>query len=93
MTRKIEVPVADTTLLQLLEMGARITFGSQRYLKGDLDGRYVAVGNGFGSLGLWDMDSRTGVDDAVGDLVRDAAEHGLDLHGGEIVREDESDDG
>lgn len=87
---KIEVPAADTTLLQLLGMGARITFGSQRYLSGDLASRYIAMGNEFSGIGVWDLDARDGVDQAVNDLIRDAAENGLDLHGGELPHPDDA---
>ena len=89
MTRNTGTPTAETTLLDLLNMGARITFGSGRSLRGDLDGRYIAVANDLSSLGLWDLDAKTGVDDAVNDLVRDARESGYDLHGTEIADEDE----
>lgn len=77
-------PTAQTTLGELLRMGARIEFGSKRSLNGLTVGSYVEVTNEFGSLGLWDMDSSTGVDDAVNDLVNDARESGFDLHGHEI---------
>lgn len=89
MTKEVPIPTANTTLLDLLNMGARITFGSGRSLKGDLDGRYVAVSNEFGSLGLWDMDAASGVQDAVHDLVRDARESGLDLHGAELATDED----
>ncbi len=89
MTRNATIPTASTTLLELLSMGAEITFGSGRTLKGDVRNGYISVANEFGGLGLWDIDAKTGVDDAVSDLVRDAREHGLDLHGAEIPHPDD----
>lgn len=90
MTKKTGLPTGSTTLLELLQMGARVTFGSGRAMAGDLRGRYIDVANEFGGLGSWDLDASTGVDDAVSDLVRDAAEHGLDLHGSELPHPDDA---
>lgn len=79
-----DLPNADTTIIELLRMGARIEFGSGRSLRGDVKDGYIAVANEFGALGLWDMDSKTGVSDAVNDLTRDARESGIKLDGTEI---------
>jgi hypothetical protein len=89
MSKKIDLPTATTTLAELLEMGAKIGFGSGRTMRGNLIDRYIDVGNEFGSLGVWDLDAKHGVEEAVSDLVRDAGEHGLDLHGGELPHEDD----
>ena len=74
------LPTAETTLHDLLRLGAKVTFG-ERSLKGDPRDGYVEVSNAFGSLGLWDMDNAEGVNSAVADLAKDARENGYDLHG------------
>lgn len=78
-----------TTIAELMRMGARITFGSGRSMAGDTRGGYIQVTNEFGSLGLWDMDAATGVEDAIADLTRDAAESRMTLHGVEILEADD----
>lgn len=78
-----------TTIDELLRMGARITFGSGRSMTGDVRGGYIAVANEFGGLGVWDLDDKNGVEQAVHDLARDAAESGMTLHGKEIPEEGE----
>ena len=70
-------------------MGAKITFGSGRSLSGKLANRYIQVSNEYGSLGVWDLDAKSGVDDAVSDLVRDDRESGLDLHGQTLPTDDD----
>jgi len=93
MNKPIAVPTATTTLAELVGMGATITFRSGRSLRGLTKTRYIEVANEFGGLGLWDMDASDGIDSAVRDLQKDAAEHGQDLHGIEIVAsEDDADD-
>lgn len=92
MTKNIEIPTATTTVAELLEMGAKISFGSGRTMRGNLVDRHIDVGNEFGSLGVWDLDAKHGVEEAVCDLVRDAREHGLDLHGNELPHEDDEED-
>ena len=81
-------PTAETPLLDLLRMGARIEFDSGRTLQGSPSDGYIQMSNEAGSLGLWDMDSETGVRDAVDDLERDAAESGLTLHGESLPHPD-----
>lgn len=79
-----------TTIDELLRMGARITFGSGRSMSGDVRNGYIRVANEFCSLGVWDLDATTSVDQAVSDLTRDAAESGMTLHGKEIPEEEET---
>jgi hypothetical protein len=85
MNRNDAIPTATTTLAELMAMGARVEFGSGRAMRGDVRNGYVDVSNEFGPLGVWDADAADGVDRAVGDLVRDAREHGVDLHGRTIA--------
>jgi len=91
MSKNVTIPTATTTLAELMAMGAKVGFRSGRTMSGDVRNGYVDVANEFGSLGVWDMDSKTGVDDAVADLVRDARESGCDLHGTEIDPEENGD--
>ncbi|MFZ3481731.1 hypothetical protein [Sphingomonas sp. 3-13AW] len=89
MTKDVTLPTASTTLAELLNMGAQITFNSGRSLRGDLRDRYIHVRNEFGGLGVWDLDGSSGIDDAVRDLANDAAESGYDLHGRELPDPDD----
>ena len=87
MPKTTTLPTGDTTLAELLAAGATVTFGSGRRMTGQTRDRYIAVANEFGPLGLWDMDSKDGVRDAVGDLARDAAESSMDLHGAPLPQD------
>lgn len=89
MGKGVVTPTANTTLVELLRMGAKITFGSGRSLRGARGNGYIEVSNEFGSLGLWDIGAQDGVDQAVSDLVRDATEHDMDLHGEPLPHPDD----
>ena len=74
---------AETTLLELLQRGVKITFAGEYYLHGDAKDRDIHVGTQFGSDGYWTMDAK-GVGDAVADISRMAERDGYDLAGNRI---------
>lgn len=87
-TQITEAPTAATTLAGLMRMGARVTFPSERSMRGDVRHGYVDVANESGGLGVWDLDRDSGVDEAIADLARDARESGMDIHGRELADHD-----
>ena len=88
MTEPRTLPTAQTTVAELLAIGAKITFGSGRTMAGDTRSKYIDVSNEFGSLGMWDLDAKDGPDSAIADLDRDAREHGIDLFGNTTGEDD-----
>jgi hypothetical protein len=87
MPRKTPEPApsitATTTLLELLQQGASVTFPGEYTMRGLPHDRDIQVATQFGSEGLWNLDAE-GVGNAADDLAKLAAQNGYDLAGRRI---------
>lgn len=78
--------MAINTLLDALKIGAKIEFTGGYWMSGDAKTGYINVGTQFGDEGCWDL-SETGLNDALNDLAKMAANDGYDLQGNAISQD------